>query len=103
VDSRFLDWHVPGLLSEKITALIRTLPKCYRKRLVPVADTVEIISREMPQGKGSLLTALSRFIFERFHVDIPVSAWDDELLDDHLKMRVAVTDPNGKTIRSGRD
>ncbi len=103
VDSRFLDWHVPGLLFEKITALIRSLPKAYRKRLVPVADTVDIILKEIPKGRGSLLATLSRFIYNRFHVDIPISAWTHELLDDYLKMRIAITDSNGKAIRSGRD
>ena len=30
-----LDWLVPGLLADKITALIRGLPKTYRVQLVP--------------------------------------------------------------------
>ena len=32
-----LDWLVPGLLEEKVTALIRALPKPLRRRLVPAA------------------------------------------------------------------
>ncbi len=70
-----LDWLVPGLLPEKITALIKGLPKAYRIKLVPVADTVQTILSEMPRGRESLPTALSRFLFQRLQVDIPAAAW----------------------------
>ncbi|MBR9985735.1 MAG: ATP-dependent RNA helicase HrpA, partial [Desulfosarcina sp.] len=98
-----LDWLVPGLLAEKITALIRGLPKAYRVKLVPVADTVQTILREMPRGRASLPTALSRFLFQRLNVDIPAAAWPVAGLPDHLKMRLAITDATGRVVASGRD
>jgi ATP-dependent helicase HrpA len=98
-----LDWLVPGLLEEKITALIRGLPKTHRVKLVPVADTVQTIIREMPRGRESLPTALSRFLFERMQVDIPAAAWSVDSLPDHLKMRLAITDADGQVVASGRD
>jgi ATP-dependent helicase HrpA len=98
-----LDWLVPGLLADKITALIRGLPKAYRVQLVPVADTVKLILEEMPQGKESLPTALSRFLFKRLQVNVPAAAWPVDDLPDHLKMRLAITDAKGKVVASGRD
>ena len=98
-----LDWLVPGLHKEKITSLIKGLPKSHRKRLVPVAETVDIIISEMPANKGALPTALSNFIHKRFGVDIPAKAWSDQNIPDHLKMRIAITGENGKEIRAGRD
>ena len=98
-----LDWLVPGLLNEKITALIKGLPKAYRVKLVPVADTVQTILREMPRGRESLPTALSRFLFQRLKVDIPAAAWPVDGLPDHLKMRLAITDAKGRVVASGRD
>jgi ATP-dependent helicase HrpA len=98
-----IDWLVPGLLKEKISALIKSLPKKYRKKLVPVADTVDVILNEMPQGKGSLFSVLSAFIYERFKIDIPAAAWNDAALPDHLKALIAITDENGREIISGRD
>jgi ATP-dependent helicase HrpA len=103
VPSESLQWLVPGLYREKITALIKGLPKIFRKKLVPVANTVDIVINEMPKTRTSLITALSHFIFTRFGVDIPASAWSDDLLPDHLKMRVSVTNATGKEIYSGRD
>jgi ATP-dependent helicase HrpA len=98
-----LDWMVPGMLAEKITALIKGLPKSHRVKLVPVADTVDILVREMPRGQESLPTTLSRFLFRRLKVDIPASAWPVAQLPDHLKMRLAITDAKGRVIASGRD
>ena len=98
-----IDWIVPGLYREKITFLIRGLPKEYRKQLVPVSDTVDTIIKEMPKKNGGLLTSLSHFIFTRFNINIPVSEWLDNDLPDYLKMRIAITDTNGKTIVCSRD
>ena len=96
-------WLVPGLLREKITALIRALPKTYRKRLVPVTDTVETVMAQMPRTDASLITALGQFLHERYHVHIPANAWAEGDLPDHLRARFALVGPDGKEIRSGRD
>ena len=99
-----LDWVVPGLLGEKITTLIKGLPKTYRRQLVPVTNTVEIILKHMPRTPNvPLLTALSNFINQKFGIDIPASAWPAADLPDHLKMRVAITGANGKVLAAGRD
>jgi ATP-dependent helicase HrpA len=97
------DWLVPGLLREKINALIKGLPKEYRKRLLPLSKTTETILSEMPRQKTSLMTALSEFIYHSFGVDIPASAWPGERLPDYLKMRISITGTKGEEIYSGRD
>ena len=97
------DWVVPGLLEEKITELIKGLPKSYRKQLVPVAETVSVVMAEMPQYNGSLINSLSRFLFDQLKVDIPASLWNEKDLPDHLKMRITLTDANGKEVCTSRD
>ena len=98
-----IDWPVPGLYREKITALVKGLPKTFRKRLVPVSNTVDVIVAEMPKTKSAMITALGDFIYTRFGVDVPASAWSDDRLPDHLKMRVSITGPKGEEICSGRN
>jgi len=98
-----MEWLVPGLLRDKVETLVRGLPKAVRKRLVPLNETVDVILREMPQGRGFFLTALGEFIHRRFGVDIPASAWPAEALPDHLKMRLTLTAPDGRELVSGRD
>ncbi|MGD9373489.1 MAG: DUF3418 domain-containing protein, partial [Desulfobacterales bacterium] len=103
VPSDAMDWLIPGLLPEKIEALIKGLPKSYRKKLVPVKDTVEIICKEMPKTQASLISVLGEFIYKRFGVDIPAAVWPEENLPDYLRMRISVTSADGKEIRSGRN
>ncbi len=38
-----LGWLVPGLLEERVTALIRSLPKDLRRAFVPVPDTARVV------------------------------------------------------------
>jgi ATP-dependent helicase HrpA len=103
IPAEAVDWLVPGLYPDKIEAYLKGLPKAYRKKLVPIKDTVEIICREMPRTQGSLISALGEFIYQRFQVDIPASAWSDAAMPDHLKMRLSITAPDGREMRSGRN
>jgi len=103
INAHKFQWLVPGLLDEKITALVKGLPKELRKRLVPISETVATITAQIPaQKQDSLPNTLSSIIRQRFGVRIPPAAWDESLLPDHLRMRIALTDPSGKVIKSGR-
>jgi ATP-dependent helicase HrpA len=103
VSPESIDWLVPGLYPQKIEALIKGLPKKYRRKLVPVKNTVDVIIHEMPKSRTSLISALGEFIYRRFGLDIPAAAWPEESLPDYLKMRVAITAPDGKELQAGRD
>lgn len=99
-----LEWPVSGLLAEKISALIKALPKNLRKQLVPVASTAENIAREMPIEHGThLATALSRFIHKHYAIKIPAAAWKDSALPDYLRTRICITDEQGNPVRHSRD
>jgi len=98
-----LDWMVPGLFREKITAMVKGLPKRYRRQLVPISNVVEIIVSEMERGGQPLATRLSDFLHRRLNVDVPAAEWDQVEMPDHLRTRVAVTDHKGRELKSGRD
>ncbi len=100
--SAALDWAVPGLLREKIAALLRGLPKEFRKKLMPLTETRDIILKEMPR-EGALLTALGRFLYKRFGVNIPADRWTHDALDEHLKLRFSVVDGKDRELAAGRD
>ena len=103
IDGATVQWLVPGLLPEKIAALIKALPKALRRQLVPINATVETIAGHLPvQPQVPLAEALSRFIRRHWGVEIPVSAWNEAQLPDHLRMRIAVTDHQGRLLRAGR-
>ncbi|MBW1649326.1 MAG: ATP-dependent RNA helicase HrpA [Deltaproteobacteria bacterium] len=98
-----IDWIVPGFFTEKIEAMIKRLPKKYRKELIPISSFAKIITEEIKKDGRPLATALSDFIYKRFNVDIPASEWSEADLPDYLKMRVSVIDEKGKEIVATRD
>jgi ATP-dependent helicase HrpA len=99
-----LEWVVPGLLEEKVTALIKGLPKRYRKTFVPVSQTVKtVLPMIEKQTDQSLVGALARALHEFFDIHIPASVWQEVTIPDYLKMRLSIKDETGTEIASGRD
>ncbi len=101
-----LEWGVAGQYRDKIAALIKGLPKRYRKLLVPVGEKAETIAREMPRAPEEvpLFRAVADFVRRRFGLDIPAREWALADVPKHLRMRVAVVDPStGRVIDAGRD
>ncbi|HVP91576.1 MAG TPA: DUF3418 domain-containing protein, partial [Terriglobales bacterium] len=101
-----LEWGVPGNYEDKIAALIKGLPKRYRKLLVPVGEKAAVVAAEMPRApeEAPLFRAVAEFTKRRFAADIPVREWALAEVPKHLRMRVAVTDPaTGRVIDAGRD
>ncbi|NOX32412.1 MAG: ATP-dependent RNA helicase HrpA [Deltaproteobacteria bacterium] len=103
VSKNQVDKLVPGLLEEKIEALIKALPKKYRVKLLPVSQKARIIASEMPEQDKPLFTLLSSFIKKRFDLAIPETLWSDKELSDHLKMRISIKDEKGNEIKAIRD
>jgi ATP-dependent helicase HrpA len=103
LQSDAVEWAVPGLLQERVAALVKSLPRDLRRRLIPLPQAVEKILVELKQGEGSLPAALSECIKRVFRLNVPLSAWNMEGLPEHLKLRYAVVDPKGKELRSTRD
>ncbi len=101
-----LEWGVDGQYQDKIAALIKGLPKRYRKLLVPVGEKAGTIAREMPRAPEEvpLFKAVADFVKRRFGVDIPAREWAVADVPKHLSLRVAVVDPaTGRVIDAGRD
>ncbi len=94
---------VPGLFEEKVTALIKALPKRFRTRLMPVSEKAALIAAELPKSDRPLFSLLSAFIRERFGIQIPETAWSDQDLPEHLKMRISIRDEKGREIKASRD
>ncbi len=97
------DWIVPGLMRERITALLKGLPKEYRKKLQPLSQTCDIIMAEMNDDRYPMISALGKFIHQRFGVDIPASLWNADAIDDRLQLRLAVLDDRGQELTASRD
>jgi ATP-dependent helicase HrpA len=103
LDAGALDWLVPGMLREKIVALLRTLPKPIRRRLVPAPDWAAACADRLAFRQGTLGAALATQIHRLAGVEIPPDAWRPDDVPPHLRMNVRVVDAAGKTVAAGRD
>ena len=103
VQPEVLDWLVPGLLEEKITHLLRGLPKSIRKRFVPVPDKAREIAAVLQPTHSAFLDSLSAHILSHYGIEISQNDWNVRDLPDHLQMRVEVRDEKEKAIVAARD
>ena len=98
------DWLVPGMLPEKVSWMLNTLPSALRRCLVPVSDATAILLAMLKPGEQSLEEAVRAAVAERWGIRIPSGAWDWSKLPPHLRMRFRVRDDaTGRTIALSRD
>lgn len=98
-----LEWGVPGILRDKCIALIKSLPKQYRRQLVPVPDVVDRILLGKLDRTRSLTEVLGEQIQYLLSVNVPADAWTRESLDDYYRLNVQVFDDRKRRIASSRD
>ena len=98
-----IDWLVPGLMVEKIEALLRTLPKVIRRQLVPLPDFAKQASQSIVWRQGDLIEQLGRSITRRLGAPFDVSQFDLASLDTYYRMNIRVMDPHGQVIAQSRD
>ncbi|HCS52641.1 ATP-dependent RNA helicase HrpA [Rubinisphaera sp.] len=98
-----LDWLVPGLLGEKIAALIKSLPKSVRTKLVPAPDTAREVVAKLKYGQGAFLNTVAESLTRIAGETVSASDFDLSALTDYLRMNIRVTDESGAILGSSRD
>jgi ATP-dependent helicase HrpA len=96
-------WQVPGLRTELVVELLRSLPKDLRRRLVPLPDTAATVLSRITPSDGTLVAALERELRATTGVTVPREAWHPEELPDHLRMTFRVVGTDGRTLAEGPD
>jgi ATP-dependent helicase HrpA len=97
------EWLVPAFRAELVTALIRSLPKELRKRLVPVPDVAAQVLERLEPGGEPLLDALARQLELTRGVRIPRDAWAVERLPPYLRMTFRIEDDDGSVVAAGQE
>ncbi len=97
------EWLVPGLLKDKIVALIKALPKSLRKNFIPAPQFADACIDTIQTKKGSLLTALSQVLLKMTGVEVSPADWRPDAISQHLCMNYRVINPSGKSVAMGRD
>ncbi|HET8795746.1 MAG TPA: DUF3418 domain-containing protein, partial [Arthrobacter sp.] len=100
-------WQIPGLRTDMVAALIKSLPKQVRKNFVPAPDVARSATAALAADfdpsadelESSLELTLRRL---KGHV-IPPGSWNWEAVPPHLKMTFKVVDSAGKVLGEGKD
>ena len=98
VEMTGFDWQIPGLREELVIALIKSLPKSYRRNFVPAPNYAQaFLGRAAPLEKP-LLDTLIYELRRMTGVTVEAEHWHWEQIPSHLKMTFRVVDENGKKI-----
>ncbi len=100
-------WLVPGMLPEKVSGLLKSLPQKLRHRLQPLAASVEAFleqARQRPEwGDQRLEAVLASWVRERTQLPCSPEQFRPETLPAHCFMNFRVLDAHGRVLAEGRN
>ncbi|HTN23633.1 MAG TPA: ATP-dependent RNA helicase HrpA, partial [Solirubrobacteraceae bacterium] len=97
------DWLVPGLRTELVTALIRSLPKDLRRPLVPIPDVAAEIVAHLQPRRGTLRDAVARELEHLRGLRVDPALLDPQKLPAYLRVTFRVEDDDGTIVAAGED
>jgi ATP-dependent helicase HrpA len=103
IDPGELDWTIPGLLQEKIAALLHELPRHLRRDLGPVPDLARRLAERLVPFQGPMIPALARALADESCVEVPEDAFRPDAVPPYLRFTCRLMGDDGKAIAQGRD
>jgi ATP-dependent helicase HrpA len=101
------EWLVPGMLNQKVHALLKTLHQKPRSRLVPLPDSAARLTAALCEpevfGAGSLTDAVLKLVRAETQVDVKRADFKLDMLAPHLFMNFRVVDEHGRQLGHGRN
>ncbi|MFA6314191.1 MAG: ATP-dependent RNA helicase HrpA [Sterolibacterium sp.] len=102
VSAQRCEWLVPGLLKEKVLALLKTLPQRYRQRLQPLDACAEEFCETAHDGDEPLVRSLTGAVEDQLALKLPLDAFRPGELRPHLQMNYRLLDEHGATLAMSR-
>ena len=104
VSEGLVDWLVPGMLEDKLVAMIKGLPKSLRRQFVPAPDFARRARAIMQAGELPLRQALAAALRQLTGTQVPEDQWNEQALDNYLRMRIRLQSADGmQTLAVSRD
>ena len=101
LDDGVLSWLVPGMVRDKVTALLRGLPQRIRRHFVPLPNAVTEFLSLAQAGDGALEACLRRFVDQGGEPWPPELEW--AVLPNHLHFNLRLLGENKEELGMGRD
>ena len=96
-------WMVPGLIRDKIIALLRGLPKSLRRNFIPVTNFADALLERLSYRQGNLFEEIGQQLHRMTGIEVDIDQWKPEDLPDHLQMHFQIIDSHGALLHEGRD
>ncbi len=107
VNEERAEWLVPGMLKEKIQALLKSLPQKSRGRFVPLPDSATRLAEQLSKPEiwahGSLTDAMLKIVRQETSLDVKRGDFKLDMLTPHLFMNIVVVDEHGRQLGIGRN
>ncbi|BCO27764.1 hypothetical protein MIZ03_2653 [Rhodoferax lithotrophicus] len=107
VNEERCEWLVPGMLKDKIQALLKTLHQRPRSRLVPLPESANKMATQLNEpalfGHGSLTDAVQKLVRLATAVDVVRADIKVDMLSPHFFMNFRVVDEHGRQLGQGRN
>ena len=101
------EWLVPGMLKDKIQALLKSLPQRPRSRFVPLPESAARLAAELstPEvfGAGALTEVLLKKVRDQTSLDVKRGDFKLDMLSAHFFMNFKVVDEHGRQLGMGRN
>lgn len=101
------EWLVPGMLKDKIQALLKSLPQRPRSRFVPLPESAarlaELFTQSERWAQGGLIDALLKQVRDETSLDVKRADFKLDMLSPHLFMNFRITDEHGRQLGQGRN
>ncbi len=101
------EWLVPGMLRDKVQALLKSLPQKPRSRFVPLPESAAKLAQDLcaPEAwaQGSLTDALLKRVRDVTSLDVKRTDFKLDMVPAHLFMNLRVVDEHGRQLGMGRN
>ena len=101
------EWLVPGMLKDKIQALLKSLPQKPRSRFVPLPESAARLAEAFcaPEAfaSGSLTDRLLKAARDETSLDVRRTDFKLDMLSAHLFMNFRIVDEHGRQLGMGRN
>jgi ATP-dependent helicase HrpA len=97
------EWLVPGMLKDKVHALLKSLHQKPRSRLVPLPEYTAQFVEQAQFAQGGLLQALLKAVRDKTQLDVQRADFKLEQVPAHLIMNFRVVDEHGRQLGMGRN
>ena len=101
------EWLVPGMLRDKVQALLKSLPQKPRSRFVPLPESAAKLAQDLSASEswahGSLTDALLKRVRDATSLDVKRTDFKLDMVPAHLFMNLRVVDEHGRQLGMGRN